>query len=118
MKMPSYKNISSITLVGILVYFFIEVFYNAIVTINAYVFMNFSKIIIILPTLIVLICVLVVIFYVFMSSKLKREFKAYSIIYIIIGIRICTQFVNISSLIFVFNFIMFFILLIFFIGIV
>jgi hypothetical protein len=51
--MPRYQNISSIFLLGIIFNLFIESFYNIIVDINAYIFMNFSEILTIMPTLVI-----------------------------------------------------------------
>ena len=114
--MNNYKKISSILLVGIIFYLFIESFYNVLVNINAYIFMNFSEILSISPTLIMLISLIVVEYLFFMLAKINKKNKPYILIYIIAGIRISSQFVIIPNTIIILNFLMLFSILLFFLG--
>ncbi len=114
--MQKYKNISSILLVGISFYLFIESFYNVLVNINAHIFMNLSDILTILPTLIIAILLVLVEYFFFMSAKIKKMYKPYILIYIIAGVRISTQFIIIPSAIFILNLLELFTILIFFMG--
>ncbi len=112
--MLRYQNIFSILLVGIISYLFIESFYNVIVDINAYIFMNFSDIITIMPSLIIAVFILIVEFFLFMLGKIKKYYKPYILLYLICGLRISSQFIIIPSAIFIINFLMIFSLLLFF----
>ena len=112
--MPRYQKISSIFLIGIIFYLFIESFYNLIVDINAYVFMNFSEIFTIMPTLIIAVSILIVEFFLFMLAKIKKNYKPFILLYLICGLRISSQFIIIPSAIFVVNFLMIFTILLFF----
>ncbi|MFX0074054.1 MAG: endonuclease/exonuclease/phosphatase family protein [Candidatus Hermodarchaeota archaeon] len=112
--MPKYQNVSSIILVGIIVYLFIECFYNLIVDINAYVFMNFSEILTILPILIVALLLLIAEFLIFTLKKINKKYKPFTLLYLACGLRISSQFVILPSALFVINFLMIFTLLIFF----
>jgi len=114
--MKKYNNISSILLVGIIFYLFLESFYNVLVNINAYIFMNFSDILTILPTLIIVILLIVLEYFFFMSARITKFYKPYIMIYIITGVRISTQFIIIPSVILVLNLIELFTILLFFIG--
>ncbi len=114
--MYNYKNISVISILGIVAFLFIESFYNVFVDINAYIFMNFSEFLTLIPTLLVLVFILIVEFFFFISRKIKKKYKPYILIYIITGIRICSQFIIIPSIIFMLNFLMLFSILIFFMG--
>ena len=112
--MPRYQNISSIFLVGIIFYLFIESFYNVIVDINAYIFMNFSEILTIMPTIIIAASILIVEFFLFMLAKIKKSYKPFILLYLICGLRISSQFIILPSAIFVVNFLMLFTILLFF----
>jgi len=112
--MPKYQNISSIFLVGIIFYLFIESFYNVIVDINAYIFMNFSEILTIMPTLVIAASILIVEFFLFMLAKIKKSYKPFILLYLICGLRISSQFIIIPSAIFVVNFLLLFTILLFF----
>ena len=114
--MKNYKKISSILLVGIIFYLFIESFYNVLVNINAYIFMNLSEILSISPTLIILISLIVVEYLFFMLAKINKKNKPYILIYVITGIRISSQFVIIPNTIIILNFLMLFSIFIFFLG--
>lgn len=114
--MKDYKKISSILLVGIIFYLFIESFYNVLVNINAYIFMNLSEILSISPTLIILISLIVVEYLFFMLAKINKKNKPYILIYVITGIRISSQFVIIPNTIIILNFLMLFSIFIFFLG--
>jgi len=112
--MPRYQNISSIFLIGIIFYLFIESFYNVIVDINAYIFMNFSDILSLMPTLIIAASFLIVEFFLFMLAKIKKSYKPFILLYLICGLRISSQFIILPSVIFVVNILMLFTILIFF----
>lgn len=112
--MPRYQNISSILLVGITFYLFIESFYNVIVDINAHIFMNFSEILTLMPTLIIAASFLIVEFFLFMLAKIKKSYKPFILLYIICGLRISSQFIILPSAIFIVNFLMLFTILLFF----
>lgn len=112
--MPQYKNLSSICLVSIITFLFIESFYNVLVNINAHIFMNFTDIIMIMPTLVIVIIILIVEYFFFMSARIEKKFKPYILIYVIAGIRIGSQFVLIPSAILILNLLMLFTILIFF----
>jgi len=112
--MPRYQNISSIFLVGIIFYLFIESFYNVIVDINAYIFMNFSEILTIMPTIVIAASILIVEFFLFMLAKIKKSYKPFFLLYLICGLRISSQFIILPSAIFVVNFLMLFTILLFF----
>ncbi len=112
--MPKHQNISSIFLVGIIFYLFIESFYNLIVDINAYIFMNFSEILTIMPTLIIAVAILIVEFFLFILKKIKKSYKPFILLYLICGLRISSQFIIFPSAIFVVNFLMIFTILLFF----
>jgi len=114
--MKNYNKISSILLVVIIFYLFIESFYNVLVNINAYIFMNLSEILSISPTLIILISLIVVEYLFFMLAKINKKNKPYILIYIIAGIRISSQFVLIPNTIIILNFLMLFSTLLFFLG--
>lgn len=114
--MKDYKKISSILLVGIIFYLFIESFYNVLVNINAYIFMNLSEILSISPTLIILISLIVLEYLFFMLAKINKKNKPYILIYVITGIRISSQFVIIPNTIIILNFLMLFSIFIFFLG--
>ncbi|MFX0058485.1 MAG: endonuclease/exonuclease/phosphatase family protein [Candidatus Heimdallarchaeota archaeon] len=114
--MNKYKTISSILLVGIIFYLFIESFYNILININAYIFMNFSEILSLFPTLIMLISLIIIEYLFFMLAKISKKYKPYILIYIIVGIRISSQFVVIPNIIIILNFLMLFTVLIFFLG--
>ena len=114
--MYDYKNISLISLVAIIAFLFMECFYNVFGYTNAYVFMNFSDFLIIIPTLITLVFLLIAECFFFMSRRIDKKFKPYILIYIISGLRICSQFIIIPNIIFIINFLMLFAILIFFIG--
>ncbi|MFX1571718.1 MAG: endonuclease/exonuclease/phosphatase family protein [Promethearchaeota archaeon] len=116
--MQKYGKISSICLIGIIFYLFIESFYNVLVNINAYIFMNFSEIITVIPTLIIAILLIIFEYFFFMSARIKKKYKPYILTYIIVGVRISTQFVLTPSVILVLNLIMLFTILIFFMGFV
>ena len=112
--MPKYQNISSIFLVGIVFYLFIESFYNLTADINAYIFMNFLEILTIIPTLIIAISILIAEFFLFMLAKIKKSYKPFILLYLICGLRISSQFIILPSAIFVVNFLMLFTILLFF----
>lgn len=114
--MPNYKNLSLICLLGIVAFLFIESFYNVFGNINAYLFMNFSNILTIIPAVIILVFLLIAEYFFFMSRKIEKKYKPYILIYIIVGIRICSQFIIIPSVIFILNFLMVLTILIFFMG--
>jgi len=110
------KNISIICLVGIVSFLFIESFYNVFGNINAYLFMNFSNILTIIPAVIILVFFLITEYFFFMSRKIEKKYKPYILIYIIVGIRIFSQFIINPSIIFILNFLMVLTTLLFFIG--
>ena len=112
--MPKYQNISSILLVGIISYLFIESFYNVIVDINAHVFMHFSEILSIMPSLIIAALLLIIELYLFMFKKIKKAYKPFILLYLICGLRLSSQFVFLPSAIFIINFLMLFSILLFF----
>jgi len=112
--MQQYKNLSSICLVGIITFLFIESFYNVLVNINAHIFMNFTDIPTIMPSLVITIIILIVEYFFFMSARIEKKFKPYILIYVITGIRIGSQFVLIPSVILILNLLMVFTILIFF----
>ena len=114
--MQKYSNLSSISLIGIIFYLFIESFYNVLVNINAYIFMNFSEILTVLPTLIIVIFLIIFEYFFFMSARIKKIYKPYILLYLIAGIRISTQFILIPNIILVLNLIMLFTILIFLMG--
>jgi len=113
-KMPKYQNVSSIFLVGIVSYLFLESFYNVIVDINAHIFMNFSEILSIMPTLIIAATILIGEFFLFMFKTIKKIYKTFILLYLICGLRIGSQFIIIPSAIFIVNFLMLFTILLFF----
>ncbi len=112
--MPRYQNISSIFLVGIVFNLFIESFYNVIIDINAYIFMNFSEILTIMPTLVIAASILIVEFFLFMLAKIKKSYKPFILLYLICGLRISSQFIILPSAIFIVNFLLLFTILLFF----
>ncbi|TFG24367.1 MAG: hypothetical protein EU533_02225 [Promethearchaeota archaeon] len=112
--MMKYQNSSSIVLIGIITYLFIEAFYNVIVNINAYVFMNFSVILTILPILLIAVFSLIVETFLFMFRKINRTYKPFILLYLISALRICSQFIILPSVIFIINFLMVFTILLFF----
>ena len=112
--MQQYKNLSLICLVGIITFLFIESFYNVLVNINAHIFMNFTDIPTIMPSLVITIIILIVEYFFFMSARIEKKFKPYILIYVIAGIRISSQFVLIPSAILILNLLMLFTILIFF----
>ncbi|MHA1456828.1 MAG: hypothetical protein ACTSR5_12750 [Promethearchaeota archaeon] len=112
--MPKYQNVSSIFLVGIVSYLFLESFYNVIVDINAHIFMNFSEILSIMPTLIIAATILIGEFFLFMFKTIKKIYKTFILLYLICGLRIGSQFIIIPSAIFIVNFLMLFTILLFF----
>jgi len=116
--MSKYQNMSSILVVGIIFYLFIESFYNIIVDINAHIFMNFSHILSIMPTLIIVASVLVVESFLFMFKKINKKNKPFILLYLICGLRISSQFIFLPSMIFIVNFLMLFTILLFFIAFV
>ena len=109
-----YQKSSSIILIGIITYLFIEAFYNVIVNINAYVFMNFSVILTILPVLLIAVFSLIAETFLFMFRKINRTYKPFILLYLISGLRICSQFIVVPSVIFIINFLMLFTILLFF----
>ncbi|MFX1558010.1 MAG: endonuclease/exonuclease/phosphatase family protein, partial [Promethearchaeota archaeon] len=112
--MVRYQNSSSILLIGIITYLFIEAFYNVIVNINAYVFMNISEILTILPMLLIAVFGLIAEIFLFMFKKINRTYKPFILLYLISALRICSQFIVLPSVIFIINFLMLFALLLFF----
>ena len=114
--MQKYSNLSSICLIGITFYLFIESFYNVLVDINAYIFMNFSEILTVLPTLVIVILLIIIEYIFFMSARIKKKYKPYILLYLIAGLRITTQFILTPNVILVLNLIMLFTILIFFMG--
>ena len=116
--MRNYKTLSFVLLISITFFFFMEAFYNVLVNTNAYIFMNFSNFIIIIPSLIFLVAILIVEFLFFTRKRIPKIYRVYILIYIIVGLRIATQFIIIPNIIFILNFIMVFSLLIFFVGII
>lgn len=116
-KMPKYQNFSSTLLVGIISYLFVESFYNVIIDINAHIFMNFSDILSIMPSLIITLSFLIIELFLFMFKKIKKSYKPFILLYLICGLRISSQFVVLPSVIFAINFLMLFSILLFFITI-
>ena len=112
--MMRHQNSSSILLIGIISYLFIEAFYNVIVNINAYIFMNISEILTILPMLMIAVFGLIAEIYLFMFRKIDRTYKPFILLYLISGLRICSQFIILPSVIFIINFLMLFTILLFF----
>jgi len=112
--MPRYQNISSIFLVGIVFNLFIESFYNVIVDINAYIFMNFSDILSLMPMLVIAASILILEFFLFMLAKIKKSYKPFILLYLICGLRISSQFITLPSAIFVVNLLLLFTILLFF----
>lgn len=92
------SHISYSLLIAILTYFFIEAFYNLVVNFNAFIFLNLSKTLIILPTLLISTTCIILEFQVFKSNMIKQEHKIVILILIISALRILTQFIVYPSI--------------------
>jgi hypothetical protein len=112
--MKGIQNLHSILIIGIITYLFIEAFYNVIVNINAYIFMNFSEILTIMPMMLIAVFGLVIEIFLFMFRKINKTYKPFILLYLISGLRICSQFIILPSVIFIINFLMLFTILLFF----
>ncbi|MBD3194793.1 MAG: hypothetical protein GF317_07050 [Candidatus Lokiarchaeota archaeon] len=108
-------KIFNIFAVGEICYFFIESFYNLMINVNAYVFMNLSEILSILPVLAITILSLIILMISFNKKKIiSHKYKIFLIILLISAIRIITLFIFLSSVQLIFNFILLFSCMIFF----
>lgn len=113
--MKQYKNITNIFLIGGLLYLFIEAFYNLMVDVNAYVFMNLSELMSILPVLLITIFLIVIVVIAFNSKKIiKHQYRPFLVILIISILRLIAQFIPWTSILLVLNFLILFSGMIFF----
>ncbi|MBD3213295.1 MAG: hypothetical protein GF311_11865 [Candidatus Lokiarchaeota archaeon] len=108
-------NIFNIFAVSEISYFFIESFYNLMINVNAYVFMNLSEILSILPILAITILSLIILMIGFNKRNIiSHKYRIFFIILIISALRVITLFIFLSSLQLIFNFILLFSCMIFF----
>lgn len=85
-----------IYIIGVVFFLFIEAFYNIMIDVNAYVFMNLGNILSILPTLLITIILLVVMIASFNSKRLiKHNYRLFSILVLISILRLIAQFIPI-----------------------
>lgn len=116
--MKNNKEILTVISIAIIFYFLIESFYNMMVNTNAYVFMNLSNVLFILPSILVTISLVVFEIGAFMSIKFKENYKIFVITFVIIGVRIASQFVLIPAIMLILSFTTFFSTLLFFIELI
>ncbi|MBD3214178.1 MAG: hypothetical protein GF311_16330 [Candidatus Lokiarchaeota archaeon] len=115
MKDQKLTKIANIFLIGIILFFFIEAFYNLIVEVNAYVFMNLSEIVSLLPVLITSIILIVLLVVSFNTKKIVVHKYRISLIILIISIvRLIAQFIPWTSILLILNFLLLFSGMIFF----
>jgi len=113
--MKETENILKIFLVGVIFYTFIESFYNLMINVNAYVFMNLSEIMSILPILAITLILIAIIVLIFNTKKLiKPQYRLFLITLIISILRIIAQFLIITPVLLIFNFLILFSGMIFF----
>jgi len=116
--MINYKKNLLVLSIGVVFYFFIEAFYTMLVNINAFVFMNLSDILKIGPPILIIVVFLIIEFFLIFSKRFKRSYKLYILLYIIIALRLFTQFIIAPSVLLVCNFMMVFSCLLFFMGLI
>ena len=91
--MKDNKEIQISFLIAVIFYILIESFFNMIVNTNAHIFMNLSEFLIIIPTLLIIVSLVVFEIIAFASKWIEDKFRLYFLIYIIIGLRISSQFI-------------------------
>ncbi len=113
--MKESESILKTYVIGVVFFLFIEAFSNLLVEINAYVFMNLSEILIYLPTLLITIILTVFLIVTFNKKTLmKHEYRLFTIIIIIAGLRLATQFIPWISVLLILNFLQLFLCILFF----
>ncbi|MHA1488233.1 MAG: endonuclease/exonuclease/phosphatase family protein [Promethearchaeota archaeon] len=115
--MKNNKEIYAILLIAIISFFFIETGCNLVVHFSAYIFNHTSDISHFLPGGIITLILVIVELIAFMSKKIERKYRLFIIVFVIIGLRIASQFIVMPDIIFVLKFTLFFATLIFFIEI-
>lgn len=116
--MINYKKNLLILSIGVVFYFFIEAFYTMLVNTNAFVFMNLSDLLKIGPPILIILVLLIIEFFLIFSKRFRRSYKLYILLYIIIALRLITQFIIAPSVLLICNFIMVFSCLLFFMGLI
>lgn len=116
--MINYKKNLLIVSIGVIFYLFLEAFYNMLVNTNAFVFMNLSAFSKIGPPILIILVFVIIEFFLIFSKRFKRSYKFYILLYIIILLRLLTQFVIIPSVLLICNFVMVFSCLLFFMGLI
>ncbi len=114
----NWRNESIVALIALIFYFFLEAFSNLILNINAFIFMNLSDILKIFPPILIILIIIVVEYFLLMSKRFKRTYKPYLLVYIIVILRLLTQFVIIPSILLICDFVMVFSCLLFFLGLI
>ncbi|MBD3227634.1 MAG: hypothetical protein GF329_05540 [Candidatus Lokiarchaeota archaeon] len=113
--MKQFKNIIKIFLVGVMFYLFMESFYNLMVNVNAYVFMNLSDLLSILPILGTTIILIVLLVLSFNTKRLiKHQYRLFLVIITISILRLIAQFIPSTSILLLLNFLILFSGMIFF----
>jgi len=85
-----------ICIIGVVFFLFIEAFYNVMIDVNAYVFMNLGEILSILPTLLIAIILIVVMVASFNSRRLiTHKYRLFAILVLISILRLIAQLIPI-----------------------
>ncbi len=107
-------QLSIILTVAIIAYFLIESFYNTCLSLSWMVFSKLDELELILPWLLISIIVISIEIIILCFNIIKENCKIYCLLYIIIGLRLFTQFFISAEISMVFNLILLFSILIFF----
>lgn len=101
-------NILDTIFQGILFFFLFESFSNMMVNTNAHIFMNLSRMSIILPTILILVIGIIIEIVFFYKNFIESNFKPFFLVILISILRILSQFIILPSMIMIFNFFLFF----------
>ncbi len=115
--MKNNKEIYAVLLIALISFFFIETASNLVVHFSGYIYNHISDISHYITGLTITIILVSVELIAFMSKKIEKKYKLFIIVFVIIGLRIASQFIITPAIIFVLNFTLLFATLIFFVEI-